>query len=99
MDIVLRGLPSEFAAIKTVIIAQFLCFSLPELKALLKAIELDIEDEKQASTVLSLTTMVVQTSLAGTTTSPISLTHTMSSQLVSPSHYNKKHFWRTKFLR
>ncbi|KAL6190995.1 hypothetical protein ACLB2K_037388 [Fragaria x ananassa] len=45
--IVLRGLPSEFAAIKTVIRAQFVSCSLTELKTLLKAAELDIESENQ----------------------------------------------------
>ncbi|KAL6137413.1 hypothetical protein ACLB2K_062705 [Fragaria x ananassa] len=42
---VLRGLPAEFAAIKTVIRAQFVSYSLSELKTLLKATKIDIENE------------------------------------------------------
>ncbi|XP_062011675.1 uncharacterized protein LOC133728301 isoform X2 [Rosa rugosa] len=44
---VLNGLPSEFAAIKTVIRAQFTCASLSQLKTLLKAAEMDIGNEAQ----------------------------------------------------
>ncbi|XP_040367879.1 uncharacterized protein LOC121050787 [Rosa chinensis] len=43
---VLRGLPSEFAAIKTVIRTQSSC-SLSQLKTLLKAAEVDIDSESQ----------------------------------------------------
>ncbi|PRQ40037.1 putative transcription factor interactor and regulator CCHC(Zn) family [Rosa chinensis] len=42
---VLNGLPSEFAAIKTVIRAQFTCSPLSQLKTLLKAAEMDISNE------------------------------------------------------
>ncbi|PRQ18444.1 hypothetical protein RchiOBHm_Chr7g0206111 [Rosa chinensis] len=42
---VLNGLPSEFAAIKTVIRAQFTCAPLSQLKTLLKAAEMDISNE------------------------------------------------------
>lgn len=58
VDIILRGLPTEFVAIKAVIRAQFVCGSMPDIKALLKAAELDIENEKQASTVYSQTPIV-----------------------------------------
>ncbi|PRQ52801.1 putative RNA-directed DNA polymerase [Rosa chinensis] len=44
---VLNGLPSEFAAIKTVIRAQFTSCSLSQLKTLLKAAEMDIGNEAQ----------------------------------------------------
>ncbi|KAL6222940.1 hypothetical protein ACLB2K_006330 [Fragaria x ananassa] len=42
---VLRGLPAEYPAIKTVIRAQFVSCSLGELKTLLKAAEIDIDSE------------------------------------------------------
>ncbi|PRQ59977.1 putative transcription factor interactor and regulator CCHC(Zn) family [Rosa chinensis] len=56
---VLRGLPAEFAAIKTVIRAQFVSCSMGELKTLLKAAEIDIKNESQP---VSLTAMVAQSS-------------------------------------
>lgn len=56
---VLRGLPSEFAAIKTVIRAQYVSCSMPELKSLLQAAEIDIELETQGVT-MPLTAMVAQ---------------------------------------
>lgn len=58
---VLRGLPSEFAAIKTVIRAQFVNSTLPELKSLLQAAEIDIELEAQ-ETPVPLTAMIAKTS-------------------------------------
>ncbi|XP_061988981.1 uncharacterized protein LOC133707432 [Rosa rugosa] len=58
---VLRGLPSEYAAIKTVIRAQFVACSVGELKTLLKAAEIDIESEVQtSSSTSSLTAMIAK---------------------------------------
>lgn len=50
---VLRGLPAEFAAIKTIIRAQYCNSSLATLKTLLKAAEVDIENESQSSVPLT----------------------------------------------
>lgn len=58
MVIVLRGLPTEFAAIKIIIQAQFVSYSLSELKTLLKAAEINIENENEFST--PFTAMVAQ---------------------------------------
>lgn len=55
---VLRGLPSEFAAIKMVIRAQFVSCSMGELQTLLKAAEVDIENELGTLSALPLTAMV-----------------------------------------
>lgn len=57
---VLRGLPYEFTAIKTVIRAQIVSYFMGELKILLQAAEIDIETESQASSGLPLTAMVAQ---------------------------------------
>lgn len=56
---VLRGLPSEYNAIKGVIRAQAVSCSLGALKTLLKATEIDLEADSQ-STTLPLTAMVAQ---------------------------------------
>lgn len=77
---VLRGLPSEFAAIKTVIRAQYDSSSLPELKSLLQAAEVDIELETQGNH-LPLTAMMAKNSSPTTT-----VTQASSSQ--SPSMSN-----------
>ncbi|XP_024186572.1 uncharacterized protein LOC112191456 [Rosa chinensis] len=61
---VLRGLPAEFTAIKTVIRAQFVSCSLGELKTLLKAAEIDIGNETQGLQTL-LTAMLAKTSSDG----------------------------------
>ncbi|PRQ56316.1 putative transcription factor interactor and regulator CCHC(Zn) family [Rosa chinensis] len=77
---VLRGLPSEFVAIKTVIRAQFVSCSMGELKTLLKAAEVDIENESQPVT---LTAMVAQSSTTPTT--PSTPTTPISTPSVSPT--------------
>lgn len=89
---VLRGLPSEFAAIKTVIHAQFVNSTLPELKSLLQAAEINIELEAQETSV-PLTAMIAKTSSptasmtqASASTTSISPTCPSSgSQISSPS--------------
>ncbi|KAK9928309.1 hypothetical protein M0R45_025452 [Rubus argutus] len=57
---VLRGLPSEYAAIKGVIRAQAVTSTISDLKTLLKATELDIEADSQSTGTLPLTAMVAQ---------------------------------------
>ncbi|KAM5551300.1 hypothetical protein ABKV19_026228 [Rosa sericea] len=83
---VLRGLPSEFAAIKTVIRAQFVSCSMGELKTLLKAAEVDIENEPQA---VSLTAMVAQSSTpysqSSAPTAPTTPSTPASTHSVSPT--------------
>ncbi|XP_062028312.1 uncharacterized protein LOC133744184 [Rosa rugosa] len=58
--VVLRGLPSEYVAIKTVIRAQFVTCTMGELKTLLKAVEVDIENEMQSSSPLNLTALLAK---------------------------------------
>lgn len=58
---VLRGLPSEYNAIKGVIRAQAVTSTLSDLKTLLKATEIDLETDSQSSVTLPLTAMVAQT--------------------------------------
>ncbi|XP_061995366.1 uncharacterized protein LOC133713376 [Rosa rugosa] len=90
---VLRGLQAEFVAIKTVIRAQFVSCSLGELKTLLKAAEVDIENENQCS--IPLTAMLAKNSSqvssslgigsSPATTSLNAHTSTMSSSVAAPT--------------
>ncbi|KAM5575786.1 hypothetical protein ABKV19_014637 [Rosa sericea] len=79
--VVLRGLPYEYAAIKTVIRAQFVTCSMGELKTLLKAAEVDIENEMQSSSSMTLTAMLAQNqaSTSNVSTSSPASVHTAST--------------------
>ncbi|KAM5554367.1 hypothetical protein ABKV19_022642 [Rosa sericea] len=80
---VLRGLPSEYAAIKTVIRAQFVSCSIGELKTLLKAAEIDIEVENQSASNITLTAMVAKGQSEASTSSNNSSIATAESNFTS----------------
>lgn len=82
---VLRGLPSEFAAIKTVIRAQFVSCTMGELQTLLKAAEVDIENEMGSSSALPLTAMVAAQSSSPTTHTLQTSTSTATTPTTSSS--------------
>lgn len=69
---VLRGLPPEYADIRTVIRAQFVSSTIAELKTLLQATENDIEADSQVTAGSHLTAMLAQNNSPGVQSSPVS---------------------------
>lgn len=88
---VLRGLPSEYNAIKGVIRAQAVTSTISDLKTLLKATEIDLEADSLSSVTLPLTAMVAQTSQilhqasSSSHASPVSTAHN-GSPVVAPQN-------------
>lgn len=82
---VLRGLRYEFAAIKTVIRAQFVSCTMGKLQTLLKAAEVDIENEMGSSSALPLTVMVAAQSSSPTTHTLQTSTSTATTPTTSSS--------------